>query len=51
MASTSYVFMECLRSGGVRGVRGLSGVLRKPMWTGGGTCLPRDAWSPVAGVG
>lgn len=51
MASTSNVFMECLRSGGVRGVRGLRGELRKPMWAGGGTCLPREAWSPVAEVG
>lgn len=54
MASTSdplVVFTEFLLSGGVRGATGVSGELRKPMWAGGGTCLPRDACSPVAGRG
>lgn len=45
------VFMVFLRSGGARGVTGDREELRKPMWAGGGTRLPKDAWSPVAGVG
>lgn len=51
MASTSAPPVVFLRSGGVRGETGVKGELRKPMWAGGGTCLPRDAKSPVAGVG
>lgn len=54
MASSSNppaVFMVFLRSGGPRGVIEVREELRKPMWAGGGTCLPRDAWSPVAGIG
>lgn len=53
MASAStppLVFMAFLRSGGVRGVTGVMG-LRKPMWAGGGTCLPKEAKSLVAVVG
>lgn len=50
MAFTSG-FTVFLRSGGVPGAAGVSGELRKPRWAGGGTCLPRDARSPVAGVG
>lgn len=51
MASISAPPVVFLRSGGVRGETGVKGELRKPMWAGGGTCLPRDAKSPVAGVG
>lgn len=31
----------------VWGVTGVAGAVRKPMWAGGGTCLPRVACSPV----
>lgn len=33
------------------GVMGVTGAVRKPMWAGGGTCLPRVAWSPVTRLG
>lgn len=52
MASTSpppLLIMVCLRSGGVWAVTGVSRELRKPMWAGGGTCIPRDTRSPMAG--
>lgn len=54
MASTSVplaAFIVFLRSGGVRGATGVRAELRKLMWTGGGTFLPRDAMSPVAREG
>lgn len=54
MASTSeplVVFTEFLLSGGVSGPTGVRGELRKPMWAGGGTCLPREACSPATGSG
>lgn len=44
-------FVVFLRSGGVRGASGVNRELRKPMWAGGGTCLPSDTKSHVAGVG
>lgn len=54
MASTSdplVVLTEFLLSGGVGGATGVRGELRKPMWAGGGTCLPREACSPGTGRG
>lgn len=44
MASASSVLL-------VGGVTGVAGAVRKPMWAGGGTCLPRVACSPVTRLG
>lgn len=35
----------------VGGETGVAGAVRKPMWAGGGTCLPRVACSPVMRLG